>query len=68
MLFVTLRIEDYNSYQGWAQLKVIRAIINYDVYIYTYTYIYTYMCIYMYTYTYNFVKWTIVLSDNGRFL
>jgi len=28
MLFVSLRIEDSNSYQGWAQLKIIRVIIN----------------------------------------
>lgn len=56
-LFVSLRIEDYNSYQGWAQFKIIRVITNYGVYIRVYTHVYIYI--------YNFVKWTIALSDDG---
>lgn len=64
MLFVSLRIEDYNNYQGWAQLKIIRVTINYEnAYIYIHTCVSICVCIYIdiYTYTYNFVKWTIAL-------
>lgn len=47
MLFVSLRIEDYNSYQGWAQFKIIRIIINYYIYIYIYTDAYIRIYIYI---------------------
>lgn len=53
MLFVSLRIEDYNSYQGWAQFKIIHVIINYDIYIYIYIYIQ--MCVYMYIRIYIYI-------------
>lgn len=46
MLFVSLRIEDYNNYQGWAQLKIIRVTINYEN-AYIYIHMYLYVCAYI---------------------